>query len=77
MESFSNHSKVNSDNYIDAEAHASDDQQLGKHAVRTVREEMQPYSRTIAAYLMERVKEFKELSDLRQKVCPTIRPTSL
>ena len=77
MESFSHHSEVNSDDHVHAEAHASVDQQLGKDAFRTVREEMEPYSRTIAAYLMERVKEFKELSDLRQKVCPTIRPTGL
>ena len=80
MESFnstrSQDSEATSDIYVTAEGRTNDLQKLGEHAVRAADEEVQPCSRTIAAYLRERVEEFRELSELRQKVRPAMRPTS-
>jgi hypothetical protein len=78
MESFNTmrtrHSEATGHIHVDAEVHMSDYQKLQKHPLRAADEVVQPCSRTITAYLMERVEEFKELSELRQKVCTALKP---
>lgn len=80
MESFtttpSQHSAATGESHVHAEVRTNDFQEAGKHAMRAADEEVQSCSKKIAAYLMERVEEFRELSELRQKVRPATTPTS-
>ena len=72
----SQQSEATGESHVHAEIRTNDFQEAGKYAMRAADEEVQSCSKTIAAYLMDRVEEFRELSELRQKVRPATTPTS-